>query len=66
MIEDYLRRHWVVTELRASLLGPDLDELSDELERLGYTAMTVQVHLRAAGHLAYWLERNSIGLESLN
>ena len=62
MIEDYLRRHWVVTQLRASLLGPGPDELA----LLGYTARTVQEHLHAAGHLAHWLERNSIGLESLN
>lgn len=66
MIEDYLRRPRVVAQLRASVLGPDLDELTDELERLGYAAVSVQNRLHAAGHVAYWLRRKKIGLESLN
>ena len=66
MIEDFLRKPWVVAQLRASVLGPDLDGLADELERLGYKPSTIQGHLRVAGHLAYWLEREHIELEWLS
>jgi len=66
MIEDYLRRPRVVAQLRASVLGSDLDELADELKRLGYRPSTIQTHLRAAGHFAYWLGREHIELARLS
>ncbi len=66
MIEDFLRRPWVAAQLRASVLGPDLDELADELKRLGYQTRTIQDHLRAAGHLAHWLAHQHIELELLS
>src|SRR5713226_10115161 len=40
MIEDFLHRPWVVAQLRASAFGPDLDALTDELQRIGYTVST--------------------------
>jgi len=66
MIEDFLHRPWVVAQLRASVLGGDLDALTDELQPLGYAVATIQHHLHAAGHLAYWLERRQIALRSLD
>jgi hypothetical protein len=58
MLEDFLRKRWMVAQLRTSVLGPDLDDLADELERLTYRPRTVQNHLRAAGHLAHWMARD--------
>src|SRR5271169_5334207 len=66
MIEDFLRRPWVVAQLRASMFGPDLDALTDELQRIGYTVSTIQNHLHAAGHLAHWLARQRITLRSFS
>ncbi len=66
MVEDVIHRPDVVARLRASVLGPDLDPLADELRRFGYSTTTVQNHLRAAGHLAHWLTRQRIALPSLD
>jgi site-specific recombinase XerD len=66
MIEDFLHRPWVVAQLHASALGPDLDALTDELQSLGYSVATIQNHLHAAGHLAYWLTRQRIAVRSLS
>jgi site-specific recombinase XerD len=66
VIEDYLQRPWVVAQLRDSVLGQDLDALTDELASLGYRITSIQNHLHAAGHLAYWLERRRLKLDSLD
>jgi site-specific recombinase XerD len=66
MIEDFLHRPWVVAQLRASVFSPDLDALTDELQRIGYSVATIQNHLHAAGHLAYWLEQKRVRLRSLD
>jgi hypothetical protein len=45
LIEDYLQRPWVVAQLRNSVLGQDLDALTDELASLGYGIKSIQNHL---------------------
>lgn len=66
MIEDFLHRPWVVAQLRSSVFGQDLDALTNELQGLGYSVVSIQNHLRAAGHLAYWLEQKRGRLQSLD
>lgn len=66
MIEDFLHRPWVVAQLRASAFGSDLDALTDELQRIGYSVATIQNHLHAAGHLAHWFARQRIALRSFS
>jgi len=66
MIEDFLRRPWVVAQLRRSVFGPDLDALTEDLQRIGYTVSTVRNHLHAAGHVAYWMVRQRIVLRSFS
>ena len=66
MIEDFLHRPWVVAQLRSSVFGQDLDALTDEIQGLGYSVASIQNHLRAAGHLAYWLEQKRGRLQSFN
>lgn len=66
MIEDFLHRPWVVAQLRSGVFRQDLDALTDELRGLGYSSVSIQNHLRAAGHLAYWMEQKRGRLQSLN
>ncbi|HZM05487.1 MAG TPA: site-specific integrase [Candidatus Saccharimonadales bacterium] len=66
MIENYLRRPWVVARLRKSVLGEHLDILTDDLQKLGYKKASIQEHLYAAGHLAHWLARCHIAVRTLD
>jgi len=66
MLEDVFQKPHVIAQLRATVFGPDLDELASILERLGYKPRTVQDHLCVAGHMAHWLAVQRVALRSFD
>ena len=57
---------WVIAQLRTSVFGAEIELLAWELELLGYTTVTIQNHLHAAGHVAHWMEGRSIPVSLLD
>ena len=65
MLEKVFRQPRVLERLRGGTLGGALDDLAAYLVGRGHTVNTMQMYVRGAGHLSYWLEVERIPAASL-
>lgn len=62
MLTDYIQSPKALARMRASSVGPHLDDLVSAMTRNGFAALTIIEHLRTAVQLAQWAERRRIDL----
>ena len=62
MITDYVRSSATLARMRASCVGPHLDDLAGSLARAGFAPLSIKEHLRTAVQLARWAERRKVEL----
>jgi integrase/recombinase XerD len=60
MLTDYVRASDTLTRMRASSVGPYLDDYSSTMASAGFAALTISEHLRTVVQLATWAERRSL------
>jgi hypothetical protein len=66
MIEHFLHRPWGVAQLRASVCGPDLDALTDELQRIGCGGAANEVIMRSQAGCTGEVRSGRRGWESMS
>ncbi len=64
MISDYVETPWRLTRMRATCVGPHLDDFSATLAESSYSPFTIRGYLRAADHVGRWADRRRIALAS--
>jgi len=62
MLTDYIQSPEALGRMRASCVGPHLDDFVSAMARDGFAALTIIEHLRTAVQLARWAERRRIDL----
>lgn len=62
MISDYFRAPETLERMRASCVGPYLDDFAGAMARAGFGALTIIEHLRTVVQLARWADRRGIDL----
>lgn len=64
MISDYVEAPWRLTQMRASCVGPYIDDFSTTLAEAGYSPFTIRGYIRAADHVGRWADHRQIRLAS--
>jgi len=62
MITDYVRASHTLTRMRASCVGPYLDDYSSTMAREGFATLTISDHLRSVVQFATWAERRGVNV----
>jgi integrase/recombinase XerD len=62
MLTEYVRSPETLERMRASCVGPYLDDRATTMARAGFKALTIIEHLRTVEQLARWTERRGIEL----
>lgn len=65
MLDRVFKYPGIVVRLRSSLLASSLDALAARLLQRGHSQRGIREYVRAAAHLAYWLEVEQISLSAL-
>jgi integrase/recombinase XerD len=66
MLSDYSEAPWRLARMRATCVGPYLDDFSATLAEAGYSPFTIRGYLRAAAHAGRWADRRRLDLASWN
>lgn len=64
MLSDYYEAPWRLTRMRATCVGPYIDDFSATLAEAGYSPFTIRGYLRAADHAGRWADRRRVALAS--
>ncbi len=64
MIDDYFEAPERLARMRATCVGPYVDDFSETLAEAGYSPFTIRGYLRAADHVGRWAARRRIALAS--
>lgn len=64
MISDYFDAPWRLARMRATCVGPYIDDFSTALAEVGYSPFTIRGYLRAADHVGRWADRRRVELVS--
>jgi len=62
----YYTRPWILNRYSKGPIAPHLTPFSEFLAKQGYSYGTGQRYVREVGHLSRWLNRQGIGITSLN
>jgi integrase/recombinase XerD len=62
MLTDYVRSPETVARMRASCVGPYLDDLTSSMAEAGFAALTIVEHVRTVIQLARWADRRGVDL----
>jgi integrase/recombinase XerD len=64
MISDYFEAPWRLARIRATCVGPYIDDFAATLAEAGYSPFTIRGYLRAADHIGRWADRHRVALAS--
>jgi hypothetical protein len=62
MLTHYIRSSRTLEDIRASGVGPYLDDLTSTMAGDGFAASTVAAHVRTVAQLGRWAQRRGIAL----
>lgn len=62
MISDYFEAPSRLARMRATCIGPYIDDFSLALAEAGYSPSTIRGYLRAADHVGRWADRSRVAL----
>lgn len=64
MISNHFELAWRLAQMRATCVGPYLDDFSTALTDAGYSPFTIRGYLRAADHVGGWADHRRVAITS--